>query len=280
MKKFEEEFKEWFGSPTGFNMEFQSGYEAYSALLKRFKGYVSPEDHQAEIEKIELQNLKYREEIARMQKSLRKKNKAIKELNGAVKKSKARLKECEDLRIEANNSAAMEYSRKCEVVEERAELKRENQRLRAENLAVKTLVEDTKKQQPEIPEVPQFVADWYEENKDNLEIAVFSINIDASRIYVGDGSNIKNWFSSIQNKPIETIFAMKNGYTVAKEKRFYLKNKLTGRALYYQNINGEKIFNETGFESRDKYSTFNTRFTQQEIDSMETGSYEQIEVEE
>ncbi|MFK4780590.1 DUF1642 domain-containing protein [Lactococcus petauri] len=158
------------------------------------------------------------------------------------------------------------------------ELERENQRLRVENLAVKTLVEDAKKQQPEIPEVPQFVADWYEENKDNLEIAVFSINIDASRIYVGDGSNIKNWFSSIQNKPIETIFAMKNGYTVAKEKLFYLKNKLTGRALYYQNINGEKIFNETGFESRDKYSTFNTRFTQQEIDSMAAESYEQIEV--
>ncbi|MCI3860170.1 hypothetical protein V6B05_01855 [Lactococcus garvieae] len=39
------------------------------------------------------------------------------------------------------------------------ELERENQRLRAENLAVKTLMEDAKKQQPEIPE---FVAEVVE----------------------------------------------------------------------------------------------------------------------
>ncbi|WP_339000532.1 DUF1642 domain-containing protein [Lactococcus garvieae] len=63
MKKFEEEMKEWFGSPTGFNMEFQSGYEAYSALVKRFKGYISPEDHQAEIDKLKSQLEKQLPEI-------------------------------------------------------------------------------------------------------------------------------------------------------------------------------------------------------------------------
>lgn len=30
-----------------------------------------------------------------------------------------------------------------------------------------------KKQQPEIPEVPQFVADWYEENKASLDYMIF-----------------------------------------------------------------------------------------------------------
>ncbi|UYT10705.1 DUF1642 domain-containing protein [Lactococcus garvieae] len=270
MKKFEEEMKEWFGSPTGFNMEFQSGYEAYCALIKRFKGYRSPVDHQAEIGKIELQNLKYREEIARMQKSLRKKNKAIKELNGAVKKSKARLKECEKLRIEANNEAAMEYSRKCEVVEERAEFKREIEKLKPQ----------LEKQQPELPEVPQFVADWYEENKDNLEIAVFSINIDTSRIYVGDGSNIKNWFSSMQNKPIETIFSMKNGYTVAKEKKYLLKHK---SLVIYGDEDEETDADELYLNAEGNFTIYPYDakiFTQSEIDSMETGSYEQIEVEE
>lgn len=256
MKKFEEEMKEWFGSPTGFNMEFQSGYEAYCALIKRFKDWVSPEDHQSEIGKIELQNLKYREEIARMQKSLCKKNKAIKELNGALKKIKARLKECEKLRIEANNEAASEYSRKCEVVEERAEFKREIEKLKSQ----------LEKQQPEIPE---FVANYIEAAKEDfwtLLSAIDDPNLSSRVGYWLKGGNFRN----------QEIFAQAwiNGYTVAKEKRFYLKNKLTGKYLYES---------KKGFFEQEKLAlelTGRCDYTQQEIDSMETGSYEQIEVEE
>ena len=275
MKKFEEEMKEWFGSPTGFNMEFQSGYEAYSALIKRFKGYISPDDHQAEIGKIELQNLKYREEIARMQKSLRKKNKAIKELNAAVKKSKARLKECEDLRIEANNSAAMEYSRKCEVVEERAELKRENQRLRAENLAVKTLVEDAKKQQPEIPEVSKEVANIYEKHKDQHH----KLSVILEELYVNTFATFGS--SLTQGEVDDIVVAMRtNGYTVAKEKRFYLKHK---SVLIFDPDSDDSDVDELYLGAGGNFVPYQHLakiFTQQEIDSMAADSYEQIEVEE
>jgi len=83
---------------------------------------------------------------------------------------------------------------------------------------IEKLKSQLEKQQPDIPEVPQFVADWYEANKDNLEFAVFSINIDTFRSKFGDRSNIENWFSGMKNKPIETIFSMKNGYTVGKPK--------------------------------------------------------------
>lgn len=125
------------------------------------------------------------------------------------------------------------------------------------------------------PEIPEFVANYIEAAKEDFWTLLSAMDDPNLSSRVGDwlkGGNFNN----------QEIFAQAwiYGYTVAKEKQFYLKNKLTGRALYYQNINGEKIFNETGFESRDKYSTFNTRFTQQEIDSMETGSYEQVEVEE
>ena len=128
------------------------------------------------------------------------------------------------------------------------------------------------KQQPEIPE---FVANHIEAAKEDFWTLLSAMDDSNVSSRVGDwlkGGNFSN----------QEIFAQAwiNGYTVAKEKRFYLKNKLTGRALYYQNIKGEKIFNETRFESRDKYSTFYTRFTQSQIDSMDTGSYEQIEVEE
>ena len=293
MKKFEEEIfgkVETMITQPGCSMTRKVWYKA-DDIHELSKDWVSPEDHQAEVRKIELQNLKYREEIARMQKSLRKKNKAIKELNGAVKKNKARLKECEDLRIEANNKAAMEYSRKCEVVEDRAELKRENQRLRAENLAVKTLVEDAKKQQPEIPEVPQFVADWLEYCKEMQVSLYFAVTyfskVASGKITEGSSSYddygygvseensklVRHWFTSDVHNQEKLALAYINGYTV-KEKRFYLKNKLTGQRLI-------RLLEENGggfLECVTSTDKERMQFTQREIDSMETGSYEQIEV--
>lgn len=269
MKKFEEELFSKVPCKFGLNTE---GEYKQSILIKHFKDWISPEDHQAEIEKIELQNLKYREEIERMQKSLRKKNKAIKELNGAIKKSKARLKECEDLRIEANNKAAMEYSRKCEVVEDRAELKRENQRLRAENLAVKTLVDNAKPQQA-LPVVPEFVAEWIEILKTKGLKPLKNPETYGETGFTEEKlQNIVFWISENQE---DYMRAWLDGYTVEKPQLFYLKNKLTDMYLYKKPLGG---YGEEPTSSI-KYLTDDFKFTQQEIDSMETGSYEQIEVE-
>lgn len=300
MKKFEEEMKdnnlEILVSNTGSSLYGQS-YVNYSKVVELSEGWISPEDHQAEVGKIELQNLKYREEIARMQKSLRKKNKAIKELNGAVKKNKERLKECEDLRIEANNEAAMEYSRKCEVVEERAELKRENQRLRAENLAVKTLVEDAKKQRPEIPEVPQFVAEYIERCKRSDCGLIWAVrpdrdaNENSEKIYdwlypngvrLSDGTfpepfEPDNLVRPDKENHIKFAQAWLNGYTVAKEKRFYLKNKFTGN--YLSSVPESNDFYHIMVRDP-KVNGLVRSFTQQEIDSMAADSYEKIEVQE
>ncbi|EKF50680.1 hypothetical protein C426_1970 [Lactococcus garvieae DCC43] len=258
MKKFEEElFSE---VPCKFGLSTEGEYKQ-SILVKHFGDWISPEDHQAEVWKIELQNLKYREELARMQKSLRKKNKAIKELNGAVKKTKARLKECEKLRIEANNEAASEYSRKCEVVEERAEFKREIEKLKSQ----------LEKQQPEIPE---FVANYIEAAKEDFWTLLSAMDDSNLSSRVGDwlkGGNFTN----------QEIFAQAwlNGYTVAKEKRFYLKDN---REL--ESVGDTCIGYVTLYLKNDGYLTTNKtragQFTQSEIDSMAADSYEQIEVEE
>ena len=185
----------------------------------------------------------------------------------------------------------MEYSRKCEVVEDRAELKRENQRLRAENLAVKTLVEDAKKQQPEIPEVPQFVADWLEYCKEMQVSLYFAVTyfskVASGKITEGSSSYddygygvseensklVRHWFTSDVHNQEKLALAYINGYTV-KEKRFYLKNKLTGQRLI-------RLLEENGggfLECVTSTDKERMQFTQREIDSMETGSYEQIEV--
>lgn len=137
------------------------------------------------------------------------------------------------------------------------------------------------KQQPEIPEVPQFVADWYEENKGSLDYMIFETCRDLTDESTDE---FENWFGYDENKAITTLVHMKNGYTV-KEKRFYLKNKLTKKFLAVRighEVERVKIgdYQEVRNLSLENKELFKVAFTQQEIDSMETGSYEQIEVEE
>ncbi len=63
------------------------------------------------------------------------------------------------------------------------------------------------------------------------------------------------------------------GYQVEKPQLFYLKNKLTGLWLMRDEVDKVYPYDHTSYiRNRDT-------FTQQEINAMQTGSYEQIEVE-
>ncbi|QSR13139.1 DUF1642 domain-containing protein [Lactococcus sp. LG606] len=71
-----------------------------------------------------------------------------------------------------------------------------------------------------------------------------------------------------------------NGYTVAKEKRFYLNDKNTNLYLWKDLETLETPEPPLiGVSFNDSHLDESNEFTQQEIDSMETGSYEQIPVE-
>ena len=75
--------------------------------------------------------------------------------------------------------------------------------------------------EPERPVVPQFVADWYEEHKDNFEIYLseLCINFTLNRERLDD--KLANWYEQLENKPIETLVMMhKFGYEVEKEKLY------------------------------------------------------------
>lgn len=140
-----------------------------------------------------------------------------------------------------------------------------------EILSLKSQLE---KQQPDIPEVSKEVANIYEKHKDQHH----KLSVILEELYVNTFATFGS--SLTQGEVDDIVVAMRtNGYTVAKEKRFYLKNKLTGLYLtlntgeneYYEHHHDCALKNQEGW----KY-----KFTQQEIDSMETGSYEKIEVEE
>lgn len=74
-----------------------------------------------------------------------------------------------------------------------------------------------------IPEVPQFIADWYEEHKDDFEFSVFNY------LYTLDGqecSVFKKWLVDSKTEPFKVLVNMHQfGYKVKKERRYTVKIK-------------------------------------------------------
>ncbi|WP_270324261.1 DUF1642 domain-containing protein [Lactococcus petauri] len=166
-----------------------------------------------------------------------------------------------------------------------------------ENQRAIFLNEYGQKQQPEIPEVPQFVAEYIERCKRSDCGLIWAVrpdrdaNENSEKIYdwlypngvrLSDGTfpepfEPDNLVRPDKENHIKFAQAWLNGYTVAKEKRFYLKNKFTGN--YLSSVPESNNFYHIMIRDPNVNGLVRS-FTQQEIDSMETGSYEQIEVEE
>ena len=67
--------------------------------------------------------------------------------------------------------------------------------------------------EPEKSVVPQFVADWYEENKDYFEWNLYNLCVDFHARKLNE--DLRVWFRDMNNKPIETLVMMyKFGYVV------------------------------------------------------------------
>ncbi|MBE8847899.1 DUF1642 domain-containing protein [Enterococcus durans] len=67
------------------------------------------------------------------------------------------------------------------------------------------------------PVVPQFVADWFEDNKDDLEFAIWKLTIDSNSNYTKNKNEMRHWIQYAPNKPYKTLIGMLNGYEVEKE---------------------------------------------------------------
>lgn len=125
-------------------------------------------------------------------------------------------------------------------------------------------------QQQALPVVPSFVAEWIECIKGKSKNALALLDDDD----MPDDMNEWLFFQRSDGNINLILRAWLDGFTVEKPQLFYLKNKLTGMYLYKKALGG---YGEDPSSSI-KYLTDDFKFTQQEIDSMETESYEQIEV--
>lgn len=141
------------------------------------------------------------------------------------------------------------------------ELERENQRL----------IANTRPQQA-LPVVPEFVAVQIERVKNSngnfATLGLFDWNHEAKPDYT-------KW---IRENVFDFMRACTIGYTVEKPQLFYLKNKIGLEDVGIDLIGYLNLFLTNG-----GYLTNNInrakKFTKQEIDSMETGSYELVPVE-
>lgn len=80
----------------------------------------------------------------------------------------------------------------------------------------KKLLEEVKKlDELQKPVVPKFVAEWFEDNKDDLDNAIFGYLVFWEER--DTDSVLYQWFAKSENNPIETLIRMKDGYEVEKE---------------------------------------------------------------
>ena len=100
--------------------------------------------------------------------------------------------------------------------------------------------------EPEKPKVPQFVADWYEEHKDNFEDSIQFLCVHGCL----QKRKIDTWFDSDDNKPIETLVKMKLfGYEVEKGKLYFASFRDTNQYLGWNEQRGEWFMSCSPFMS-------------------------------
>ena len=99
-------------------------------------------------------------------------------------------------------------------------------------------------EEPQKVTIPQFVADWYEEHKDDFEIALFRCIDHIPSVYdEGDLNEFEEWIIDGETKPFQTLVNMHQfGYTVEKEKRYTVKMRTTNQPLFYNSLEKKLFF--------------------------------------
>lgn len=87
--------------------------------------------------------------------------------------------------------------------------------------------------EPQKPVVPQFVADWYEEHKDDFEFSVQCLCVQGCKPV----RQIDTWFDSDDNEPIATLVKMKLfGYEIEKERLYTVEIPIANSPLGYHYV--------------------------------------------
>lgn len=113
--------------------------------------------------------------------------------------------------------------------------------------------------------IPKFVADWYEEHKDNLEYNIWDwmkYNLEPKK---RENVIFSRWLGKTANNPVETLIKMKlYGYEVKKEKRYLVKMK--GMNEDFEVLKLDKIRDSWYLGNDTEYSYTKTAHTRKELE--------------
>lgn len=99
-----------------------------------------------------------------------------------------------------------------------------------------------------VPEVPKYVADWYESNKKNLDYNLWNYVYDWKD---QEDDEFKNWFNN-SKEAFQTIINMHQfGYNIKKEKKYLVKLIFGGQYLYTDH-SGETYFTAFNYSNYTK----------------------------
>lgn len=114
--------------------------------------------------------------------------------------------------------------------------------------------------------VPQFVADWYEEHKDDFEIALFRCIDHIPSVYdEGDLNEFEEWIIDGETKPFQTLVNMHQfGYEVEKEKRYIVKVKGVEESHKY--LNHRISLDSWFFSGESEPLDFSVKHTRKELE--------------
>lgn len=133
--------------------------------------------------------------------------------------------------------------------------------------------------EPQKVVVPQFVADWYEEHKDNLGFNIFDY---VYRFEQQAENDFKDWFDGFETESFQILVNMHQfGYEVEKEKWYLVKMK--GLSECYNYLNYDSIDDEWYFTDAENGSAVGTHHTRKELEDAGFGwvfDCEGIEIEE
>ena len=110
--------------------------------------------------------------------------------------------------------------------------------------------------EPQKVVVPQFVADWYEEHKDDFEFNIWDWVAYSDESEKLENKEFNSWINDSEGNPIQTLVNMHQfGYEVEKEPKYIVKLKgvYHGDLGYAENFNGYSFYNKDRNLSGIKY---------------------------
>ena len=120
--------------------------------------------------------------------------------------------------------------------------------------------------EPQKVTVLQFVADWYEENKDSFEANLYRFVCNLTSIFDGAKLNeFERWFLTAGTKPFQTLVNMHQfGYEVEKEPKYTVRVKgINGYGQYLNKASSSKTY---CFASEIEKYGYKTKHTRKELE--------------